>query len=183
MPQHNTGSKKNLGGGKNFKKQGSKMRRGERQNQEISSAFVEDVMSGEIPKDIVVARVSKIYGSGRIQLVLADGKTQDATIRGVLTQSAGAARAPGNPLAITMNSYVVLQLAAYGAQIAAILTRFQINQIKDKIESSRGFFAIGDSTDEDDGFDWDVAEDVSAAAPALAAGIKKGDDDIDIEAI
>ena len=176
-------TKKNLGGGKNFKKQGSKGRRGERQNQEIASAFVEDVLSGDIPKDIVVARVTKMFGGGRLQLLLPSGVTQVAAIRGALTVSAGAARAPGNVLAITPNTFVLLQLTDYGAQVAAIMNRGQIHQVKDKIEAGRGFFAIGEATEEDDGFDWDVEEEGADTKLPAADRAQKGEDEINIDAI
>ena len=163
MPPANkpTANKKNLGGGKNFKKQGSKGRRGERQNQETSAAFVEDVMNGDIPTDVVVARVTKMFGGGRTQLLIPDGTTKIAAIRGSLIVSAGAARAPGNELAITANSFVLLHISDYGTQIASILNRSQIQQIKDKIECTRDFFAIGDVTEDDDGFDWDIENPVA----------------------
>lgn len=172
-------SKKNLGGGKNFKKQGSKGRRGERQNQETSSAFVDDIMSGDIPTDIVVARVTKMFGGGRTQLLLPDGTTKVAAIRGSLIVSAGAARAPGNELAITINSFVLLQIHDYGAQIASILSRSQIQQIKDKIEATREFFAMGDVTEDDDGFDWDIEKPVAEEVVEK----KNAGDELDIDAI
>ena len=190
MSSHNkpnsSASKKNLGGGKNFKKQGSKGRRGERQNQETSAAFVDDIMSGDIPTDVVVARVTKMFGGGRTQLLLPDGTTQIAAIRGSLIVSAGAARAPGNELAITANSFVLLHVSDYGTQIASILSRAQIHQIKDKIKASRDFFAIGELTEDDDGFDWDVAEEGGEKPVAEEVVEKKNnnvEEELDIEGI
>jgi hypothetical protein len=173
---------KNFSGGKTFKKQGSKVRRGERQNQEIASAFVDDVLGGEIPKDIVMARVTRMLGGGRISLLLPTGETKSAAIRGSLSMSAGAARAPGNILAISVNSFILLQLTEYGAQVAAILSRTQVDQVKDKIPVSRGFFSMGDATEEDDGFDWDV-EEVAEVADAAPDRATKAERDIDIDAI
>jgi len=178
---------KNFSGGKNFKKQGSKARRGERQNQEIASAFVDDVLEGDVPTEIVVARVTRMLGGGRISLLLPDGNTKDATIRGSLTMSSGAARVPGNVLAIAVNSFILLQLTDYGAQVAAILSRTQIGQIKAKIPANSGFFAKGDATEEDDGFDWDVEEEeaVKEAKPDRASKAARQEEgtDIDVDAI
>jgi hypothetical protein len=174
---------KNFSGGKSFKKQGSKVRRGERQNQEIASAFVDDVLDGEIPKEIVMARVTRMLGGGRISLLLPSGETKSAAIRGSLTMSAGAARAPGNILAIAVNSFILLQLTEYGAQVAAILNRTQVDQVKDKIPVSRGFFSMGDATEEDDGFDWDVEQEATEATDAAPDRATKAERDIDIDAI
>ena len=181
-----TGKKKNLGGGKAFKKQGSKDRRGERQNNEICSAFVDDVLSGEIPADVVVARMTKAFGGGRYQLLTPDNKTHTAISRGSLTVSAGAARAPGNVLAITIGSYVLLQLNEYGSQIAAVMTRQQVHAIKDKIPAAPGFFAGGEAT-QDEGFDWDLEEGEEGAVPAQPHAQTKAaaaaEAELDIDAI
>jgi len=176
---------KNFSGGKNFKKQGSKVRRGERQNQEIASAFVDDVIEGDIPTEIVIARVTRMLGSSRISLLLPNGEAKEATIRGSLTMSAGAARVPGNILAITVNSFILLQLTDYGAQVAAILSRAQVDQVKTKIPVNSGFFSKGDATEEDDGFDWDVKEEEVApdAKPDRASKAARDEADIDIDAI
>jgi hypothetical protein len=177
-----TGKKKNLGGGKAFKKQGSKDRRGERQNNEICSAFVDDVLSGEIATDVVVARMTKAFGGGRYQLITPDNKTHTAISRGSLTVSAGAARAPGNVLAITNGSYVLLQINEYGSQIAAVMTRQQVHAIKDKIPATPGFFS-GSEAVQDEGFDWDLEEGESAPAPAAAASSAAAAAELDIDAI
>ena len=174
--------KKNLSGGKNFKKQGSKGRRGERQNAEISAAFVDDVLEGNVPEDIVVARVTKMFGGGRAQLQMGDGKTQVAAIRGNLVVSAGAARAPGNALAISASSYVLLQLTDYGAQIAAILSRQQIQKIHDKIGASKGFFSNGDATEEIDGFEWDLSDEV-VQETEVSDRAPLSDENVDVDAI
>jgi hypothetical protein len=182
---------KNFGGGKVFKKQGSKDRRGEKQNQEITAAFVDDILSGEIPTEVVIARVTRMLGGGRISLLLPDGSTKDAAIRGTLSMSKGAARAPGNILTISVNSFIMLQLTDYGPQVVGLLTRGQVEQIKGKITVSSAFFAVGDVTGQDDGYDFIEDEEAGVEAPEHVSKrdkpdhrAPKGEDkDVDIEKI
>lgn len=173
---------KNLSGGKSFKKQGSKVRRGERQNNEITEAFVEDVENGEVPAKLVIARVAKMLGSGRVQLVLPqNGEVITASIRGTLTMSSGAARAPDNKLAILLNGFILLHMEDYGAQIVGVLTRDQIDRVKSIVVASRGFFSAGDATEEDDGFDWDVEEAVVAPVAPIAYREKKAERNVIVD--
>lgn len=85
-----------------------------------------------------LCRVTKLLGSGRMQVVSQTGKELQMTLRGNLKCSAGAARNPGNPLALTPGAYVLAD-----DQIIAVLSASQVAEIKEIIFSVNGFFDKG----------------------------------------
>lgn len=155
---------KNLSGGKSHKKHGSKEQRGVKHNREMATAFIEDILEGEdMPTELVLARVTKCYGFGRFDLMDQNGKNINATLRGVISCKGKAARAAGNPMAITPDKFVLLQEADYGAQIIAIFSGAQIASIRDKITAVKSFF--NDMKEDEGGFEFEGnEEDIDVAA-------------------
>jgi hypothetical protein len=101
-----------------------------------------------------LCRVTKLLGSGRMQVISQTGKEMQMTLRGNLKCSAGAARNPGNPLALTPGSYVLAD-----DQIIAVLSRSQVADIKDLVFSIKGFFDKGDTAEEGCGVEFAEEEE------------------------
>lgn len=114
-----------------------------------------------------LCRVSKLLGSGRILVITQQGKELQVTLRGNLKCSAGAARNPANPLALTPGSYVLVD-----DQIMAVLSQQQVAAVKEVVFSVRGFFETG-AKEEDCGVEFEAA----------AEGEGEDEEDLDIGAI
>jgi hypothetical protein len=195
---------KNLTGGNKAKKQSGKERSNVKHNRELTEDFVDDVAHGrDLEDEIFVGRVKKGFGFGRFSVQMQDGSETECSIRGNLAMRGKAARAAGNPLAISMDSFVLVLNADFGKMIVGVLTRKQIGQIRDKLKAVKNFFELGEAGAEDGGYEFDYdgvkeegeESDESAAAgggaagkrpsaaEALAAAKEGADDDIDIDAI
>jgi hypothetical protein len=190
---------KNLTGGNKGKKQSGKERSNVKHNRELTEDFVDDVVRGEDLKgEIFIGRVKKGFGFGRFSVLMQTGDEIECSIRGNLAMRGKAARAAGNTLAISMDSFVLVQDAEFGKLIVGVLNRKQVGQVRDKVKAVKNFFELGEEGVEDGGyeFDYDAAaaeeEDDAAgaaapkgstAADALAAAKEGADDDIDIDAI
>lgn len=153
--------KKNLAGGKGHKKQSNKERGGPMKNRELTTAFINDLIDGEVMEGLTIGRVQKILGGARASLVTVTNESLVAGLKGSLKCSAGAARRADNPIALFPNSFVLIQNEGYGQQIVGIFNRLQVKMVEKHfpIDSEkpppRGFFGLTTVGDEEDAFDWD----------------------------
>jgi hypothetical protein len=151
--------KKNLGGGKGHKKRSNKEHAGPRKNRELTVAFVEDIKDGETIEGLTLAKVQKMLGGARAELITLDGKATIAGLKGSLKCKAGGARRADNPIALFPGSYVLLQDEGYSQQIIGILSRPQAKLLEKYFpDATKGFFNMT-GLEEDADFDWDE-EDV-----------------------
>jgi hypothetical protein len=158
-------SKKNLGGGKNHKRGSGKEDRRHKMNRNITEAFVDDVLSGELDSAVTLARVIKVSGGGRMTLTTVSGESKEAALKGALMCSKGGARRADNPVAVSAGSFVILTDLGFSSQVIGVLNRVHIKAIKGAFKDApRDFFAEGEAA-ADDGFEWDLAEEEAAAKP------------------
>ena len=165
-------SKKNLQGGKAHKAQAHKERSGPKKNRELVVSYIEDLEAENIPGEIVIARVSRLLGGGRMDLVTITGTACQAALKGSLKCGKGG-RKSDNPIAVFPGTYVLVNEEAYGSQITAVLSWANVKSIQpygSKIVTAlrpdekspsipRGFFDMTASAGEEDlGIDWDVDE-------------------------
>lgn len=151
--------KKNLQGGKAHKGRSSKENSNHRKNRELGASYVDDILAGEKIEEITLARVTRVQGGARAELLTSTGETIVAGLKGSLKCSKGAARRSDNPLVMFTGSYVLLQGTDYGFQIVAVLSSSDRKAIEPHIECCKGFF--GTET-EDCGIDWEEEVDVDA---------------------
>ena len=150
-------SKKNLAGGKGHKRQAGKENGRHRRNRELAQDYVDDISDGVAVTEVQLARVTKLMGSGRMEILTQTGATLIAGIKGSL-KCRGARRAD-NPIAAFVGSFVLLQTEDYVMQIVAILNRGQVKSISDSdhfADAPKGFFSESTGAeDEEGGFEWD----------------------------
>jgi hypothetical protein len=170
-------SKKNLSGGKGFKRQGKEIS-GHRKNREITTAYVEDVLANEKVPEIILARVIKVLGGARMQVQTVTGDTVTAAMRNLLRCKGNQAKKGGNPIAAMPGTFVMLQQEEYGSQIIGVLSRVQIKALIPKFPAApAAFFAEGEEA-ADDGIEWDLSEEGEGEGAAAS-----DDEDVDIDAI
>lgn len=178
---------------KNMGKPLSKRERSkQKHNLDFTEDFVSDIKSGSAFDDVLVGRVKKGYGFGRFAVLLQSGTETECSIRGNLLCRGGAARSASNPLAISANSFVIVQNAEFGKMIMGVLSRKQVNEIRDKLKATKSFFAEGEEGGDEEGYEFDYEEGEEAVRPAAdrapkgsaAAAAAGGDDeDFDIDGI
>lgn len=146
--------KKNLGGGKTFKGQAGKEDRRTRKNREMVTKFVEDVLANDLDGEVFLARVVKNFGGARMSLLTTTGETKTAVMRNLLRCSRGAARNAANVVAVGPGSFVILHEEGTVSQVIGVLSRSQLNAVKDNFPAPHGFFDEGAVDEGDCGFDW-----------------------------
>ena len=168
-----TKHKKNLGGGKGHKRSSGREMRGHRANRELTDGFVEDAIAGQLPPDVTLARVTKVFGGARMSVQTVTDKEVIAGLKGTLKCSKGAARRADNPLAVTPGTFVVLQEDEFATQIVAILNRSHIRALQPAYPMApKGFFADSTALDEDEGgFEWDHSDDGDKGEEGDANGV------------
>ncbi len=156
--------KKNLGGGKGHKRTSGKESRGERHNRDATGAFMDDVLSGEKVEDVLVGRVIKVFGGGRMSVLTHEGKELTAALKGNLRCSKGAARHADNVTAVSSGCFVLIQSDEVLTQVFGVLNRKQVKDLKGcaNFTAVRDFFEEAGSAD--DGFEWDLEGDGGKAA-------------------
>lgn len=156
-----TKHKKNLGGGKGHKRSSGREMRGHRANRELTDDFVEDALNNQLPPDVTLARVTKVFGGARMSLLTVTDKEVIAGLKGSLKCSKGAARRADNPLAVTPGTFVVLQEDEFATQIVAILNRSHVRTLQPAYPMApRGFFAESTGLEEEEGgFEWDHGDE------------------------
>ena len=171
-------SKKNLTGGKVFRKLGSGENHKHAKNRHIAEAFVDDVASKTPTEGISMAKVLKVLGGARMQLQTLGGETVVAMMRGNLRCSKGASKHADNPIMATVGTFVLLQTEDFGLQIISVLNRKHLNTLQPLLKevAARDFFV---TAEKDDGFDWDDGEEEESTEVKPAAAEIKGDVDID----
>jgi hypothetical protein len=194
---------KNLSGGKAHKKHGGKEPRSSKHNREMGGAVISDVISGTLDDNVFICRVTRVLGDGRFEVITSSGAAiPKVSIRGVLSVRGKAARAAGNPVAISLDTYVVVHCEKHGSQIIAVLSRKQVREVRGKIPTTKTFFAdsMVAAGDDECGFDFeddeeadesDAEEDrskrASARSTAAAAAVREAaaaaEDEVDIDAI
>jgi translation initiation factor IF-1 len=170
--------KKNLGGGKGHKRTSGKESRGERHNREATGDFFDDLRSGEKVDGVMVGRVIKVFGGGRMSLMTQDGKEIQAALKGNLRCSKGAARHADNVTAVSPGCFVLVQSDEVLTQVFGVLNRKQVKELKEmaSFPAVRGFFEEVGSAD--DGFEWDLED-----GKAEGNTIEEGEEEVDIDAI
>jgi len=158
--------KRNLGGGKGHKKGSSKEHRGHRMNRETAEAFVTDVMEGADLDGVSIARVLRSFGGAKMQIQTVEGKEMTVGMKGTLRCSKGAAKRADNPIALSVGSFVIVQVDSCMSQIAGVLSRAQVCMIQKKFpDAPKSFFAEGEAAiQEENGFEWDLDEEIDVAA-------------------
>lgn len=186
-------SKKNLGGGKGHKKGSGKEDRRHVKNRNITEAFIDDVLSGELDPAVTLARVIKVSGGGRMTLRTVGDKMTEAALKGSLMCSKGGARRADNPVAVSAGSFVILTDLGFSSQVIGVLNRVSVKAIKKCFPSApKDFFTEGDSEADDGGFEWDLADEeaveaggkmkrAEAAAAAEAKTAKEEEESSDYE--
>lgn len=182
MPQHSTSaanSKKNLGGGKGHKRAARGGGKKSGKNFDFCQDFVDDIMNGEDVSPLTVARVERLSGQGRMELLTVNGKTLKAALKGNLRCKKGAARSDDNPIAAMVGGFVILQEADYGSMVMGVLSRSNVATLKEYFdEAPASYFET--SQQGGDGFDWDFAEaEEPATTGETTATVTVADVDID----
>lgn len=152
--------KKNVSGGKGHRKRASKEVPAHRKNRTVTEAFVSDVMDKIPTTGVTLARVVKIMGGGRMNILTVAGNTIIAGLKGGLRCRKGGATRADNPIAAMVGTYVLLQEEDYGYQIVGVLNRLQVGLIAADFEKTAPKNFFNEGAEEDAGFDWDVEEDV-----------------------
>lgn len=179
-------AKKNLSGGAGFKRQGKEMR-GHRKNRETTTAFLDDVLAGEVVEGVILARVVRVLGGARMQVLTVKNKTLTAAMRGMLRCRGGAHKKSDNPIAATIGTFVLLQEEEYGAQIVGVFNRANVKALQPHFPAApHGFFSDGDAAEDDGGFEWDLSEgpaEGTATATTAVAKPAAADEEVDIDTI
>jgi hypothetical protein len=156
-------SKKNLTGGKVFRKLGSGENHKHVKNRLIAESFVDDVLSKTPTEGVTLAKVLKVLGGARMQLQTLSGDTVVAMMRGNLRCSKGASKHADNPIMATVGTFVLLQTEDFGLQIISVMGRKHVNTLQTALKdvAARDFFV---TAERDEGFDWDEGEEDTAEA-------------------
>ena len=169
--QKSTVSKKNLSGGKGHRRAAGKANGKDLKNAKITQEYVDDVEAGVAVPEVCVARIVKLMGSGRMDLMTSDGETVNAGLKGSLHCSRGKARRSDTSIAAFVGNYVLLQKEDYGAMIIGVLNRQQVKTLEKHVKAAKGFFTDGPAGEEEGGFEFDVSEEAEA------------EEEIDVDAI
>ena len=178
-------SKKNVGGGKGHKKAARGGNKKSGKNFDFCQDFVDDVVNGEDLRPLTLARVERLSGQGRIELLTVTGSTVKAALKGNLRCKKGAARSEDNPIAAMVGGFVILQEADYGSMVMGILSRSNVAVLKEYFtDAPLSYFET--TQQGGDGFEWDFSEEKEPTeAPLIDEGVQKKKavlvDDIDID--
>jgi len=166
MPSYAGNAKKNVGGGKGHKKAARGGNKKSGKNYDFCQDFMEDIVNGEDVSPLTIARVERLSGQGRLELLTVAGKVVKASLKGNLRCKKGAARSEDNPIAAMVGGFVILQEADYGSIVMGVLSRSNVSILKEYYaDAPLSYF---DTTQQGgDGFEWDLEGE--AEAPGAAA--------------
>ena len=168
-------SKKNLGGGKGHKRAARGGNKKSVKNYDFCQDFVDDIVNGEDVTPLTIARVERLSGQGRMELLTVSGKVLKAALKGNLRCKKGAARSEDNPIAAMVGNFVILQEADYGSMVMGILNRTNVATLKEYYtEAPTSYFET--TQQGGDGFDWDFAEEEESSVAASGAPSAPADD-------
>ena len=185
-------AKKNPGG-KGKKRQARGGNRKSVKNYDFCQDFMVDFMAKEDVSPLTVARVERLGGCGRMELLTVQGKTVKASLKGNLRCKKGAARSEDNPIAAMVGCFVILQEADYGNLIMGVLSRSNVSNIKSYFPSApKSYFDMA-QTEDAEGFEWDLNDSEEAGAvPAIEVAQQAGrgtmgllppTDDVNVDAL
>jgi len=184
MPSPSGNAKKNLGGGKGHKRAARGGNKKSQKNFDFCQDFMDDITGGEDVAPLTIARVERLSGQGRMELLTVTGKVVKAGMKGNLRCKKGAARSEDNPIAAMLGSFVILQEADYGSMVMGVLNRSNVAVLKEYFpDAPRSYFET--THQGGDGFDWDF-DDGGAAAPEEGAEPRPGPpmpDDVNIDVL
>ena len=136
-------SKKNLTGGKVFRKLGSGENHKHVKNRLVAESFVDDVLSKTPTEGVTLAKVLKVLGGARMQLQTLKGDTVVAMMRGNLRCSKGASKHADNPIMATVGTFVLLQTEDFGLQIISVMGRKHVNTLQTALKDVAGQWNAG----------------------------------------
>jgi len=154
--------KKNLGGGKGHKKQSNKERGGVRKNRELAASFIDDITEKRDTTGVILARIEKVYGVSRVDLLSVDGKAISASVKGSLRCNKAGGRREDNPTAVAVGRYALVQEEAYGKTIIGVIDRADVKALEKFFPAAaKNFFDMTATAGEEDaGFDWDEGDEI-----------------------
>jgi hypothetical protein len=167
-------AKKNVGGGKGHKRAPRDKKSGK--NFDFCQNYVDDIISGEDVAPLILARVERLTGQGRMELLTVTGKTINAALKGTLRCKKGGARNSDNPIAVMVGGFVILMEEAYGNFVMGVLSRSNVAAIKDHFDAPPSYFEMTQQGGE--GFEWDTGSD---DAPVAEGG--SGAAEVNIDAL
>jgi hypothetical protein len=168
MPSYAGNAKKNVGGGKGHKKAARGGNKKSGKNYDFCQDFMDDVTNGEDVAPLTIARVERLSGQGRLELLTVAGKVIKASLKGNLRCKKGAARSEDNPIAAMVGGFVILQEADYGSMVMGILSRSNVSILKEYYaDAPLSYF---DTTQQGgDGFEWDFDTEGATTVTEAAA--------------
>ena len=181
MPPVPASAKKNPGGkGKKRAARGGNKK--SIKNYEFCDNFIDDILAKEDVSPLTVARVERLGGCGRMDLLTVSGKVAHASLKGNLRCKKGAARSEDNPIAAMVGCFVILQEADYGSLIMGILSRSNVNNIKPFFPNApKSYFDMA-QTEDAEGFEWDLADEEAPIAEQKGpVGLLPPMDDVDVD--
>jgi translation initiation factor IF-1 len=158
-------AKKNVGGGKGHKRAPRDKKSGK--NFDFCQNYVDDIISGEDVAPLILARVERLTGQGRMEVLTVTGKNINAALKGTLRCKKGGARNGDNPIAVMVGGFVILMEEEYGNFIMGVLNRGNVAAIKDYFDAPPSYFEMTQQGGE--GFEWDTGSDDAPAAGASGA--------------
>ena len=164
MPPVPASAKKNPGGkGKKRAARGGNKK--SIKNYEFCQDFIDDILAKEDVSPLTVARVERLGGCGRMDLMTVSGNTlKGVSLKGNLRCKKGAARSEDNPIAAMIGCFVILQEADYGNEIVGILSRSNVSNIKSFFPNApKSYFDMA-QTEDTEGFEWDLADEDTPTA-------------------
>jgi hypothetical protein len=188
MPSYAGNAKKNVGGGKGHKRAARGGNKKSVKNYDFCQDFVEDIINDEDVAPLTIARVERLSGQGRMELLTVAGKTLKAALKGNLRCKKGAARSDDNPIAAMVGGFVILQEADYGSMVMGVLSRSNVATLKEYFpDAPRSYFET--TQQGGDGFDWDFdeakeeGEETATGTGTVTVTAAQGESEVNIDAL